>query len=199
MTAGRICYANFSSASALALTVGRLGNGSGTVTSNPAGINCGADCSEVYASGTVVTLTATPAAGSSFTGWSGDTDCSDGAVTMTAARTCYATFNSSVTTHMIWMQPQWRAGFGPPGSLVVAGNAFGAPPGTTVQFVSRNISTGGPWIIEPYQPTPDANGIWFHSIANANYFQLYEGYSSYGGVSSPTCTYQGNNDITWCP
>jgi len=43
--------------------------GSGTVTSAPAGIVCGASCSASYASGTVVTLTA--AAGSTFTGWSG--------------------------------------------------------------------------------------------------------------------------------
>src|SRR2546428_5845093 len=55
----------------LALVVVRAGSGSGTVTSTPAGITCGADCSEPYASGTVVTLTATPAAGSVFTGWRG--------------------------------------------------------------------------------------------------------------------------------
>ena len=53
------------------LTVMRAGNGTGTVTSSPAGINCGADCTEIYNFGTVVTLTATPAAGSTFAGWSG--------------------------------------------------------------------------------------------------------------------------------
>jgi Divergent InlB B-repeat domain len=53
------------------LSVSKTGSGSGTVTSSPAGINCGGDCSQSYATGTEVTLTATPAAGSSFTGWSG--------------------------------------------------------------------------------------------------------------------------------
>jgi hypothetical protein len=53
------------------LTVTKAGPGSGTVTSNPAGINCGNDCSESYDQGTSVTLTATPASGSTFGGWSG--------------------------------------------------------------------------------------------------------------------------------
>ncbi len=42
------------------LTVSLTGAGSGTVTSSPAGINCGVDCSHVYNPGTLVTLTATP-------------------------------------------------------------------------------------------------------------------------------------------
>ena len=52
------------------LTVSVTGSGTGTVTSNPLGINCGAICSATFASGTV-TLTANPGAGSAFTGWSG--------------------------------------------------------------------------------------------------------------------------------
>jgi hypothetical protein len=75
------------------LSVSKAGTGSGGVTSAPAGINCGTDCSEPYTSGTSVTLTATPAAGSTFTGWSGDCSgtgsCS---VTMNAAKSVTATF-----------------------------------------------------------------------------------------------------------
>jgi hypothetical protein len=44
---------------------------SGTVTSNVGGINCGVACSANYTPGTVVTVTATPPAGKSFSGWSG--------------------------------------------------------------------------------------------------------------------------------
>ena len=54
-----------------ALSVSRCGSGSGLVTSSPAGIDCGSDCSEMYASGTSVTLTAAAASGSTFSGWSG--------------------------------------------------------------------------------------------------------------------------------
>ncbi|MBI5746321.1 MAG: hypothetical protein HZA13_04900, partial [Nitrospirae bacterium] len=75
------------------LTTTKAGTGTGTVTSSPTGINCGTDCTEAYASGTSVTLTATPATGSTFSGWSGDADCADSAVTMSANKTCTATFN----------------------------------------------------------------------------------------------------------
>jgi hypothetical protein len=70
------------------------GTGSGTVTSSPVGIDCGSDCSEAYASGASVTLTATADADSHFTGWGGA--CSDGGpctVTMTASQSVTATFD----------------------------------------------------------------------------------------------------------
>ena len=74
------------------LTVARRGSGSGSVTSSPAGINCGPTCSAKFAI-VPVTLTATPASGSSFTGWagacSGTGSCT---VTMGADRTVTATF-----------------------------------------------------------------------------------------------------------
>jgi len=76
------------------LTVGRSGSGSGTVTSSPAGISCGADCNEVYDSGTVVTLTATPSAGSGFSGWSGAcTGTGSCVVMMDAAKAVTAAFD----------------------------------------------------------------------------------------------------------
>lgn len=85
------------------LTVTKAGAGSGTVTSSPAGINCGSDCSEAYANGTGVTLTAAPAAGSTFAGWSGAcAGTGSCAVTMTAARAVTATFNASTPAVTIY-------------------------------------------------------------------------------------------------
>jgi Divergent InlB B-repeat domain/Fibronectin type III domain len=62
------CTATFN-INSFTLTVAKSGTGDGVVTAT--GINCGTDCSELYASGTSVTLTAIPAGGSSFAGWSG--------------------------------------------------------------------------------------------------------------------------------
>ncbi len=75
------------------LTIGIIGPGS--VTSSPAGIDCGSDCSQSYAEDTVVTLTPTPLA--DFIGWSGHSDCYDGVVTMDGDRSCTATFDIQPT------------------------------------------------------------------------------------------------------
>jgi hypothetical protein len=56
--------------SAHELTVTKTGSGSGTVTSSLLGVSCGRRCSARYAVGTYVRLTAKPAAGSVFSGWS---------------------------------------------------------------------------------------------------------------------------------
>jgi Divergent InlB B-repeat domain len=94
--AGDSGYTNVVCATTTAtLTVAK--NGNGNVTSSPVGINCGADCSESYASGAAVTLTATAAGGSTFTGWSGAcTGTATCAVTMNAAKSVTATFNRAL-------------------------------------------------------------------------------------------------------
>jgi hypothetical protein len=51
--------------------VATSGSGSGTVVSTPAGITCPGTCVQTFAAGRMVTLTAAPAAGSSFSNWSG--------------------------------------------------------------------------------------------------------------------------------
>jgi uncharacterized repeat protein (TIGR03803 family) len=68
-------------------------SGSGTVTSSPTGINCGSVCSADFASGTQVSLTASPSQGSAFTGWSGACTGTGGcSVTMNVATNVTATF-----------------------------------------------------------------------------------------------------------
>jgi Divergent InlB B-repeat domain len=76
------------------LTVTKSGSGQGTVTSMPAGIDCGTDCNEPYNEGTSVTLTADPAASSSFKEWSGACTGSTPtcAVTLNVSKEAIATF-----------------------------------------------------------------------------------------------------------
>jgi uncharacterized repeat protein (TIGR02543 family) len=100
MSTAQTVTATFNSQTTVyALTVTKSGNGSGTVTSSTGGINCGSTCSANIASGTTVTLTAAAASGSTFGGWSNgctgtSTTCT---VSMTAARTVTATFNSGTS------------------------------------------------------------------------------------------------------
>lgn len=79
------------------LTVTKDGTGSGTVSSSPAGIDCGATCAFEFNDGTSVTLTASAAEGSTFAGWGGacsgtESTCT---VTMSEARSVSATFNAA--------------------------------------------------------------------------------------------------------
>jgi hypothetical protein len=79
------------------LTVLKAGSGGGTVTSTPAGVDCGADCTEPYTAGTTVTLTAVEGQNSVFIGWNGCTVGSDPmtcSVTMDASKSVTATFDA---------------------------------------------------------------------------------------------------------
>jgi hypothetical protein len=86
-------------ASPSTLTVTRSGSGSGTVTAIANGIACGSDCSETVANGSSIVLTAVPATGASFTGWTG-CDAPNGAtctISMTASKTVTAIFDGNCT------------------------------------------------------------------------------------------------------
>ena len=94
------------------LTVTLAGAGTGTVTSDPAGIDCGASCAAIYDSGLIIDLTATPDTGSVFTGYTGDADCSDGSVTMSTAVNCTASFEPEVGGQQTLMVTLAGAGTG---------------------------------------------------------------------------------------
>ncbi|HEY8489699.1 MAG TPA: choice-of-anchor Q domain-containing protein [Dehalococcoidia bacterium] len=81
------------------LDVTLAGSGSGTVTSNPAGITCGTTCDAIFLDGTGVTLTAAPDAGSVFAGWSGDCSGTASATTVIVLDdlTCTAAFQPAPT------------------------------------------------------------------------------------------------------
>ena len=96
------------------LTVSTTGPGSGTLTSAPAGIDCGTDCTQDYDDGTSVTLSHAAAADSVFNGWSGDCTGSGACVVaMDQARSVSARFelsNPGATTLFSSVLPSARSG-----------------------------------------------------------------------------------------
>ena len=127
------------SATLFSLTVTAGGSGSGSVTSAPAGIACTyaagstgtTDCQEAYASGTVVQLTATPAAGSDFVSW--DVDCQG------TTLTCNVTMSQARN-----VKANWAKG---PYTVVVTGAGQGTgtvtsqPAGITCTSTAGNLGT----------------------------------------------------------
>ena len=80
-------------------------NGNGTVTSLPSGISCGGDCSEIFSGGTAnVKLTAQPAAGQQFLGWTGGGCSGTGDCHVTAAAAITAQFGPLPPTVQVTIQ-----------------------------------------------------------------------------------------------
>ncbi|MGB3562308.1 MAG: M12 family metallo-peptidase, partial [Thermoanaerobaculia bacterium] len=144
MDEDKTCTATFTLVTR-SLTVDKAGTGSGTVTSSPAGINCGGDCQESYTHGTPVQLTATPASGSVFSGWSGDADCSDGSVTMDEDLLCTATFTKR------WTLIVTRSGPG-------AGTVTSSPAGISCGGDCQQTYNQG--TVVSLTPTPTANSVF---------------------------------------
>jgi hypothetical protein len=119
------------------------------VTSSPAGIDCGLDCSESYAEGTEVTLTAARAIGSDFVGWSGAcTGTGPCVVTMDAGKSVTATFDEGAGTGFYTVTPcrvvDTRSadapalGSGTTRTFEVAGPICGVP--ATARSVAVNVT-----------------------------------------------------------
>jgi serine protease len=97
VTSSRTVSATFAKVYTLTVVNNRVWFGSGTVSSDPAGISCGTTCLAYFPAGTEVTLTVTPGAESYFSGWGlYDCDSTDPyghcTVTMTRDRAVEADF-----------------------------------------------------------------------------------------------------------
>ena len=118
------------------LTVSLAGSGTGTVTSNPSGIFCPGTCAAEFATGTTVTLTATPTNGSTFDGWSGGGCTGTGpcVVAIVGDQTVTATFTAASVLFTLTVT---KAGAG-------AGTVSSDPPGITAcaTTCSANFAPG---------------------------------------------------------
>jgi Bacterial Ig domain len=107
--------------------------------------------------------------------------------------------NPAPSASMFWIQPEALAGYGPPGSLIVAGYAYGGSTCGGVQLWWRDVTAGGWWNVVSYQPYPDTSGLWLNAIPNVNALHQYAAYAVYSGATSATCNYPGTNAFHWCP
>jgi PKD repeat protein len=138
---------------AFTLTVSTGGAGTGTIAGT--GIACPGDCTETYAPGTPVTLTATAGGGSIFNGWTGDCSSFTGptcSLTMSANRSAGANFALAAATLNLTVinQPGSLAGIDvlPPGKFFCAG---GPPPaGNTCTL---NYAAGTNVLLDPIVET----------------------------------------------
>ena len=80
------------------VVVSLSGTGTGVVTSNPEGINCGEDCVGGFPDFQRVSLQALAFDGSRFAGWGGDEDCLDGVVDQFENTHCIAFFEEVAPT-----------------------------------------------------------------------------------------------------
>jgi len=190
------------------LSIRISGSGSGRVASNGGEIDCGTTCSTSFTPGQVFQLTATPAAGSMFAGWSGDADCLDGNVTMTGAVNCLARFDLRVSdrrdfdgdgkTDILWRDSK--------GNVTVSFMSG--------QIVSSNSLIANIWIGWAIVGTGDFNGdakldiLWRDTSGNLAIWLMdgtnVAGYNSIGNVPTTSIVAgiadfdgDGKSDILW--
>ena len=148
------------SANEVSLLVSKPGTGSGSVSSAPAGINCGAACAANFTQSTSVALTATANIASTFMGWSGSCTGVSPSITvvLAASFSCIATFTAvPMAAGLAW-------------DAVTSANLsgyrvyFGTAPGTYIQAAGQGLDVGN---ITTYMVTGLATGIRYYFAVRA--------------------------------
>jgi hypothetical protein len=156
------------------LTISKSGTGNGMVKSSDGKIDCGTDCSEVYNSGSVVTLTPTPDANSIFAGWGGNCvgtwSCS---ITVNADMTITTNFTLSSSL------PQQHTL-----TVTKTGTGSGTITGTGLSF-SGNTYTG-----------EYASGTVVTLTAKADNGSTFDGWSGGGCTGKEACTITLNENTS---
>lgn len=150
----------------VALTVQTTGAGSGDVTSFPAGIDCGATCTVQLPRGTAVTLTAAPAAGASFGGWTAPCAASGPACALTLDADTEVTASFGVAMHAV--------------SVAIVGNGM-------ARVTSSPAGIDCPTTCS--MMVPDGTAVSLTAMAT-------DGGSQFLGWSDPSCTSAGACALT---
>ncbi len=191
------------------LFVSEAGTGTGVVTSVPTGIVCPGSCSKSFnrvtqnVAATVVTLTATPAADSTFTGWSGVDGVACGvaatcSVTMNTARNVTATFTGAKVINFVIYVGKLGGGLGrvysspEPATPVPSGAAY-------IDCGSRCRDTfplGAPVILKAVAATGATFTGWTGCTNNASASQDCVVYNTDSTVILPPVTASFTNAAT---
>ena len=161
------------------LTVALPGTGSGSVSSNPAGISCPTTCSFSFKGGTQVTLTETPVSGSYFAGWSGG-GCSGSnstcVLTLNASEQVTATFTLSQglnsINHIIYMAQENRSFDHYFGTLRAYWKANGIPDQSLDGLPQFNPTSGPPPLYGPPPTNPGCDPAFKGCKVDANSPQI---------------------------
>ncbi|HEY1524056.1 MAG TPA: Ig-like domain-containing protein [Solirubrobacteraceae bacterium] len=171
------------------LRVTKSGAGTGTVTSSPAGISCGSTCFALFFGVQNVTLTAHPASGSVFAGWSGactgpSKTCQ---VSMTQARTVTAKFSHPTTTTTKLSSSHNPSKVGR--KVTYTATVSPHPRGGTVRFTSGGTTIKGCGAVHVNGTTGRATcSVTYHSTGARRIRATYSGAGIFARSSSSTLT-----------
>jgi hypothetical protein len=169
------------------LQVKKSGPGAGSVSSSPAGINCGSTCQRLFFQDQRVTLTAHPASGSGFGGWSGGcagskTTCQ---VTMSQARTVTAKFLHGTTTSLSSSLNPAKKGK----KVTYTATVSPHPSGGTVRFTSGGGTISGCQSVAVNTSTGKATcSVTYHSTGSRKIRASYSGNATLAHSASSTLT-----------
>jgi uncharacterized repeat protein (TIGR02543 family) len=156
--------------------------GEGLVTSTPGSLDCGSVCSGRFLTGTPVTLTATPDAGWTFAGWSGDLTGSTNpdTVVMDADRTVTVTFAATISAPMLFpvSNPDGDGNYVVDWSDVVGADAYTLEEDDEPGFTSPatpHIGGASQYVVSGQDP-----GTWYYRVKASN----AHGYSAWSSVRS---------------
>ena len=193
------------------LIVSNAGNGTGTVTSIPSGINCGNSCTYAFDKTAIVILTAAPTIGNTFTGWSGGGCFGTGTCTvpMSSVQSVTATFSlpdlTMTSTFLKVFSDYDGDGKTDPAKFVSSANALWYLKSSTGTWQGVYMGSGtyllvgggdydGDGMTDPAEFISSTNALWYLKSSTGTWQGLYMGPGSYQMVPGSDFDGDGKTD-----